>query len=106
MPEEEEMSQAVQEIEKLRDLIVDCARRSRRDGPLSLRGLKTDDPLLSAVVENICSSSNSPNESFGWARDHCIMKGFLLIIGGKEPDEVRTAITPYVEYVEKASRAE
>ena len=42
MPKEEKMSQAVQEIEKLRDLIVDCARRARRDGIISLRELKTD----------------------------------------------------------------
>ena len=48
----------------------------------------------------------APNECFGWARDHCIMKGFLMIIEGKEPDEVRAAITPYVEYVEKVSRSE
>ena len=102
MPEKEEMSQAAQEIEKLRDLIVDCARKSRSYGPISLRGLKTEHSLLSAVVENLCSSSNSPDERFGWARDHCIMKGFLLIIGGKEPDEVREAITPYVEYVLKS----
>ena len=60
MPKEEEMPQAVQEIEKLRDLIVDCARRARSDGIISLRGLKTDHPLLSSVVENLCSSSNLP----------------------------------------------
>ena len=102
MSKEEEMSQAVQEIEKLRDLIVDCATRARRDGIVSLRGLKSDHALLRSVVDNLCSSSNFPNTHFGWARDHCIMKGMLLIMGGKHPDEVRAAVTPYVEDVSRS----
>jgi len=88
---EQRSGQREQEMETLRNLLVDYAQKARRDGIVSLRDLPNQPEVFKRLLDIVCDESKEEETGYYGNVYNCV-KAMLLIMEGTAPEIVEKGL--------------
>ena len=80
-----------QEMDTLRNVLVDYAQKAQRDGIISLKGLPNQPEVFEKLLDIVCDESKE--EVTGYFREvYTCVKAMLLIMEGTAPEVVEKVL--------------